>query len=87
MWESQDGLARSLRPALVIPKGPGWPCPGAEPSPGWSPGPEPHLLHQHLHVVDTAPAIGLHDEAEAQGHRRHVHLGAGGRKKGLSLAR
>lgn len=49
-------------------------------------GPAPHLLHQHLHVVGAAPAVGLHDEAEAQGHRRHVHLGAGGRERGLSLA-
>ena len=46
----------------------------------------PHLLHQHLHVVGAAPAIGFHDEAESQSHRRHVHLGAGGRKQGLSLA-
>lgn len=49
-------------------------------------GLEPHLLHQHLHVVGAAPAVGLHDEAEAQGHRRHMHLGAGERKEGLSLA-
>lgn len=78
MWEGQDGLAPSLRLAL--------PRSGAQPRVE-APGPEPHLLHQHLHVVGTAPAVGLHDEAEAQGHRRHVHLGAGGRKKGLSLAR
>lgn len=38
----------------------------------------PHLLHEHLHVVGATPAVGLHDEAEAQGHGRHVHLGAGG---------
>lgn len=48
-------------------------------------GPGPHLLHQHLHVVGAAPAVGFHDEAKAQGHRRHVHLGAGGRRKRLSL--
>lgn len=31
-------------------------------------GAAPHLLHQHLHVVGAAPAVGFHDEAEAQGH-------------------